>query len=427
MFAKAWFGCFTAKDHSQSRAPVSTDSFEVPSLFCGPVSGVDSDAMTDGTIFIDLPPSAVLHKVSSGPHQWLGGGLKTDHVPMAGQPANATLNSPSYPTPSPASGHLASVPATASMNAVTSPTPSLAGAKAVGGSMMTATPATKPVEETAGETNSPATPVDMAGVTTAPAMPVLAAAPVLAALGGGLIGGSCGGGGSMRGHQDGTNDSLPRPQKARKTSGPANLYILEALARRAGSATMIPRRPLSSGDGYANIAGIVQAFTRGRSLSVAVAETRAARECLSRGILPAGGVPDSSSIGRSSKCSDSLLSLRAARQMEEGRAASGSVPRMITADRSSFLVPLGYGSVGGGIRTTSACPQQQQQEQQRTLRPQTAPCGGPVRSSALDAPYPLLLLKKKKELADPTMSLAAGPATGRREGDDLSFVPDAGI
>ena len=337
MFARACFGCFTA---APKQAPISIKSLEGPQLSLNrPFNAM----ITDGDIFIELPMPAALHKVSdSGPQQLLDSGLKkADQVPAS---PTACQQDDAMPDTDAATGELASEPAVSMNEAVISPAPTVAiirggqKAEAADGVNMPAAPAAKPVV-TAGDKTAPATLLE-------------AAAPPLALLGGGFIGGtggsrgSGGGGGMMT--RLGRTCSLPSSQSARITSGPANPYLLDALNRRRTPRS--GRKSGGSGEPIADLAGMVQAFTRGRSLSVAVAETRAASECLSRGILPPprGALHSSGSrkISSGSKCVSDLPSLRAHSQVE-GSVACGRVPWMTAFDPKNFLVPLGYDSVGG--------------------------------------------------------------------------------
>ena len=298
MFARACFGCFPS---AQSQAPISTKSLEDPLPFNRPFNAM----IMDVEIFIELPSAAVLHKVSSGPQQMPDDGLKkADHVPAS---PTACQQDDAMPDTGAATGEFASEPAVIVIETVISPALTVdiirggQKAEAADGVIMPAALAAKAVE-TAGDKTAPTTPFSEA------------TAPPSALLGGRFIGGSrsSGDGGDSMTTRLGSIGSLARTQSTRISGGPANpyRYLVDELNRQ-----MTPRssRRKSSGDPIADLAGMVQAVTRGRPLSVAVAETRAASERLSRGIPvlpPSRGALRSGS----SKCVGDLPSLAAGPQ-----------------------------------------------------------------------------------------------------------------
>ena len=341
MFARACFGCFAAKDYAQSQSPISAKkSLEEP-LTLMSVNGLINrpvrDGITDCAIFIRLPSSAAPHQQSSScPQQPLDDDLfwplNADQVPaslMACQLADAFLNS-SLSSPDTGASTGTAIPA----GAIISPVPAVTLTRGGQKSESSDGAFTEPSTATPAATMVAKAEQEEAGGTAPLVMPVMGAAPpsqaLMPVLGGRPIGVSRSSGGKGKLARQGSTGSLPRPLLMRATSGPVNPYLWGALSRRAGSgASMAPRRQKSGGEQFANMAGIVQGFTRGRSLSVAVAERRAASECLARGVLPPGIGLEISSISRVSEFgSDLLISLRAHQQKGLGAGRAKSTPAL---------------------------------------------------------------------------------------------------
>ena len=339
MFIRACFGCFsvaenTARDtvhhtrDQQQQEPVAPpDGLEASS------AAVDADERkTDGDIFIELPrPSAPLHKVPSGPHQpqWLDGSglLKADKVPAPAASPMACLQSHAV-TPktrsSPQTGATTACPSgapAARMKVIIPPAPSSLPTKRptrggplraeAGGAATPVAPAILLAPDSAfpgltgGGRGSSCSGLTVRCATSSlsgagsvfgsgmfarcstGSLPVRGSGPMARFSTASLPAGGGSGFGSGQFARSSTS-SLPGGQAA---LGPA--HLLEMLNRRISSGATTP---CSHKHG---IPGILQAFLRGRSLSVAVAETRAASERLTRGLLPA------SSTFISSRSSDS--------------------------------------------------------------------------------------------------------------------------